>query len=466
MKAKKQESNILKFKQKKHLNIGIIVFGIIFIYLVVTVITFLASKDVASYEVRQGSLLTDYNCTGFAIRDEVVVYADAGGYINYYAPENSKVKVGAEIYTLSNQELTFNDIAEDTETALTSDEQYSIMLQIQKFNHDFQESSFSSCYYLESEIQNTLSSNSSQNRLDQLHAMINAGVLSGVTAFQTPIDGAVSYYVDGMEGITVETATLEQLEQSNYKKSQYNNNDKVSSGDPVYKIVTDDKWTLMVELTENIINFFCEGDSTEGSVKVKFIKDNQSMWADYEVKEVDERYVCYLTFQDSMIRYINERFVDVELILQDQTGLKIPKSAVTEKYFYIVPKDYITQGGDSSSDCVVKESIDQNGDKITALVSVDVYYDDGEIVYIDTEGFEDGDVIVKPEFLDTYQLSEKAALEGVYGINKGYAVFKQIHIMGESDSYYIVEEGNSYGLSNYDNIALDSSDIKENEILY
>ena len=46
-----------------------------------------------------------------------------------------------------------------------------------------------------------------------------------------------------------------------------------------------------------------------------------------------------------MIRYATERYLDIELILEDESGLKIPKTAVTEKEFYIVPQDYITSGG-------------------------------------------------------------------------------------------------------------------------
>mgnify|MGYP000019570095 CR=1 FL=1 len=52
-----------------------------------------------------------------------------------------------------------------------------------------------------------------------------------------------------------------------------------------------------------------------------------------------------ITFKDSMIRYADERFVNIELILEDESGLKIPKTSVTEKDCYAVPIDYITSGG-------------------------------------------------------------------------------------------------------------------------
>lgn len=34
-----------------------------------------------------------------------------------------------------------------------------------------------------------------------------------------------------------------------------------------------------------------------------------------------------------MIRYVNDRFVDVELVVSEKTGLKIPNSAITKNSF-------------------------------------------------------------------------------------------------------------------------------------
>lgn len=39
-----------------------------------------------------------------------------------------------------------------------------------------------------------------------------------------------------------------------------------------------------------------------------------------------------------------DRYLDIELILEDESGLKIPKSSVTKKDFYLVPENYLTQG--------------------------------------------------------------------------------------------------------------------------
>lgn len=462
MNQESNESNILKFKKKRQLNIGIIIFGIIFIYLVATVVMYITAPHITVYEVRQGSILKDTAYTGLAIRDEIVVNTTEAGYINYYAQDTSKVKVGSNIYTLSNEKLEFEEVTTEEVFELTSEEEHNIILKVQKFIHDYDDANFRDSYDFKNDVKNTLGSLNSQSKSDQLTALINQGNSTGIQVYTTADDGVVVYSIDGMEDITVDTATLKHLDKSKHKKTEFANNTKVKAGEAVYKIVTNDAWTLMIELDENTATLLQE----KKYVKVHFTKDSQTLWATIQIKNIDGRYAAYLSFENSMVRYAKERYLDIELILEDETGLKIPKTAETEKEFYVVPRSYITQGGNSSNNGVLIQSKDADGNAITEFSSVNIYYEDEEVVYLDPMKFDKNDVLLKPESNETFTLKEKKSLKGVYCINKGYAVFKQIKILCESDTYYIVEEGNSYGLSNYDHIALDSTGIKENDVVF
>lgn len=462
MAAETQESNILKFRKRSHMNIGIIIFGIIFIYLIATIVMYLTAPHVTVYEVRQGSILKDTAYTGLAIRDEMVVQADADGYLNYYVPDGSKVKNGSKVYTLSSQELNFAEDTEEDEISLTSGEQRSVMLEIQQFQHDYQETNFSDTYRIKEEMEDALRSLCNQSKSDQLDAFLAQEGQMGISVYKAARDGIVVYATDGMENLTVETATIADLNKSGYKKTEYANNAQIQSGEAVYKIVTSDTWTLMLELTGETAEVLQD----KKYVKVNFTKDDQAVWATLEIKNTDGHYIAYLTFENSMVRYASERYLDVELILEDESGLKIPKTAETEKDFYVVPKSYITQGGNSSSSGVLVQTKDAKGNEITAFTTVNVYYEDEQVVYLDPNQLEENAVLLMPDSMETFRLSEKRSLKGVYCINKGYAVFKQITILCESDTYYIVEEGNSYGLSNYDHIALDSSNIQENDVVF
>ena len=80
--------------------------------------------------------------------------------------------------------------------------------------------------------------------------------------------------------------------------------------------------------------------------------------------------------------------------------------------------------------------------------------------------FEIGDYIIMPDSAEKYAISKKAALIGVYNINKGYADFKQITILNQNEEYAIVKSNTEYGLSVYDHIVLDGNSVNENDFIY
>ena len=73
---------------------------------------------------------------------------------------------------------------------------------------------------------------------------------------------------------------------------------------------------------------------------------------------------------------------------------------------------------------------------------------------------------MKPDSQERFQIGPTASLEGVYNINKGYAVFKLVKTLVNNGEYYIIEKGTSYGLSVYDHIVLDASTVSEGQIVY
>ncbi|MBQ2987032.1 MAG: hypothetical protein IJE23_06075 [Tyzzerella sp.] len=463
MTTNKKEDKVIKYPKNKQLNIGIIIFGIIFIYLLATIVMYLTAPRITVYEVRQGSILKDNAYTGLAIREETIVYADEPGYVNFYAENNSKVKVGTKIYTLSNQKLEFEkETVVETEQALSNEEKHSLFLKIQAYNNQFQENDFNSTYQLKNELETTLNRITSQSKTDQINQLISSGTYADLKVISSVKDGILVCSTDGMEELSIEEISREHFKKSNYKKTELNSNEKIAAGEPVYKIITNDKWNLLIEVSEATKAALQE----KKTVKVNFKKDNQELKASITFLEQSEKPIVCLSFNNSMIRYVSDRYLDIELILEDESGLKIPKSAETSKEFYVVPKSYLTVGGNSSKEGVMRKQTNAKGETITEFLNVTVYYEEDEYVYLDPNAFKKGDVLIKPESMETYDLKETRSLKGVYCINKGYAVFKQIKILCESHEYYIIEEGNSFGLSNYDHIALDSSNIKENDVVF
>ena len=62
-------TNIQAYQKKWHFNIGLVIFGVIFVYLTVTILMYLTENHVSAYEVREGSILRDNAYTGFILRD-------------------------------------------------------------------------------------------------------------------------------------------------------------------------------------------------------------------------------------------------------------------------------------------------------------------------------------------------------------------------------------------------------------
>lgn len=459
----KEYSNIRTFKKRnKQFNIGLLIFGVIFIYLIVTVFTYLTKNHVIRYEVREGSILKDNSYSGLVLREEIIIPAATGGYLNYYAAEGSKVAVGQNIYTISEEKIPYDEnVSQSEEAVLDQEDTAQFLMQTQNFVESYDPNRFSETYSLKTGLESILQSNSSIGKQMYLDSLIQGGSIAGLSLFQTPDDGIIQFSQDGYEGLTAEQVTLDHLQKKDYSRQEFMNNQKVQAGDPVCRLITSESWQIVTVLSADTAKTLLESEAN--TVKLKMLKDNENIWAGIRIEKKDGAYFAYLTFDHSMIRYAGDRYLDFELILEDQSGLKIPKSAVVEKKFYIVPTEYITESGKTKESGVLKEKKKNT----TEFVAADVYYANEEegISYLEQSLFEKGDVILEPESQDTYVIGKTKTLKGVYNVNKGYAVFKQIHVLAESEEYYVIQSGSAYGLSNYDQIALYGDTVRENEIV-
>ena len=452
-------TNIQVYRKKWNINIGVIIFGAVFIYLVVTVLLYLTGNHVTAYEVREGSILKDNAYTGFIVKDETIVQAESDGYINYFALEGSKVGAKTRVYTLSDKKLELTSNTDEESLELTSEEQNSILMKTQSFSENFREEQFSDVYTLKNNITNVLESKSNQSRQAQLDAMVAAGN-NDLQIYTAVSDGIILYSTDGYENITTDQVTEDDISKANYESKNLTDNTKIKAGDPVYKLIRSNDWSVVILLNDETAKELADVNR----VKVSFSKDNETTYAGFSIQTKKDTSYGILTFDSSMIRYAEERYLDLELILEDESGLKIPKSSVVTKKFYTVPKDYLTSGGNSSGTGVL---VDIGKDQ-SQFQSVEVYYSDEEsnLVYLDYDAFDSNTVLKKPDSSETYELTKTKKLKGVYNINKGYAIFRQVQILCESDEYYIVASGQDYGLTNYDHIALYGDSVRTDDVVF
>ena len=85
-------------RYRRPINIGVVFFSFVAVYLIVCVYMFFTASHISGYEVLAGSLTSDDHYTGIALRQEQVVTAEKAGYVNYYAREGERVAKNNLVY--------------------------------------------------------------------------------------------------------------------------------------------------------------------------------------------------------------------------------------------------------------------------------------------------------------------------------------------------------------------------------
>ena len=242
-------------------------------------------------------------------------------------------------------------------------------------------------------------------------------------------------------------------------------NELTETGTAVYKLATNETWSLVIPIEPERGAALEE----EGYVLVRFLKNQYESWGQVSLlNNADGNTYLQLTFTNSMITFISDRFLEVELIIYEETGLKIPNSSIAQKEFFLIPEEYVTQGGDNGNQGVIRQCYLEDGTISSEFVETEVYNYDSESgeYYLDVSILNAGDVLYKPDSQETFTVSKRATLIGVYNINKGYADFKQINILYQNEEYSIVEANTMYGLNVYDYIVLDAAAVSDDQFIY
>lgn len=463
--SRNQNNKVVNFKKPlSGGNIGVVIFAVIFIYIVICVFMYFTQKHIESYQVKMGSLSSNNIYKGIALRDEEIVNADKSGYINYYAREGQRVGVGNLVYTIDESGKLADYLnTSGNGTALTDKDLSELKTEILGFVNEFDPEHFSTVYDFKNSVQGMVQKLSSANILDNIDKINSSGVSELVSLCRAPATGIVIFSTDGYEQLHLEDMTKELFEQKTYQKNQLINNELVAAGDPVYKVSKNEDWSIIIETDNEKASELLEAEY----VNVKFLKNQYTAWGKVSsyTNEAGDIFVA-LTFTNSMVTFCTDRFIDIELILEDERGLKIPNSSIVEKEFFIVPKEYVTKGGNSDNYGVMKEVYTEDGTATVEFLETTIYNETETDYYLDDLSLRIGDYIVKPDSTEKFAVSKRGSLIGVYHMNKGYADFKQINILYQNDEYSIVKSNTQYGLSPYDYIVLDSSTVKEDELIY
>ena len=466
-KKKKKNSKIINYRYRRplNINIGMIIFSLIFVYMSLSVYTYVKREKIQFYEVVDGGIVNDKDYTGLIIRDEEVKYTDRAGTIDYYVREGRRAAVGTTVYSIDEENKMAGYLAEHNNGQELSPESISALKkQLSSFNIAFDEINFASVYDIKYSLESLILEYSNFDTADSLAAMEAAGI--HFTQIRSDKAGVVSYVIDSLEGLTPSQVEAAMFDRSKYPSNVIRSGETVGINEPVYKIAASDDWSILFPLSDEDVKQYGQ----EKQLKVSFKGQDLTTSGQFSmVTGADGNTYGKLDFDKYMVQFVSDRYVDFEILSDKVDGLKIPLSAVTSKDFFLIPTEYLSKGGDSNESGFFKEVYSESGTPSIVFVPATLYYSTEDHYYVEIdgeEGFKAGDYIVKPESADRYQLGTTASLKGVYNINKGYAIFKQIEIMTSNDEYCTVKKNMDYGLSVYDHIVLDADTVEEGKLIY
>lgn len=461
-----ENNNVVTFKPPVNLNLGLIVFVVLFIYLVVVVVSYFKTEHIAPYEVNMGSLAVNNTYMGVALRKEVPVEATYAGYINYYAREGEKVSNGSMIYTIDSTGKLNDVVNESTsdENSLTDDDLNDIKSTISSFSSEFDPVRFNDTYHFKYDIEGTVLKLENMKVLSGIDLINNANYSDAVSFGYARESGVLVYAIDGYEEVKPSELTPEQMDKELYdtRLKQFHTGDLIGEGDTAYKLITDENWSIVIEIDEDRAAEL----ATESYVEVRFIKNGYKSWGKTTILRQNGSVYLQLDFNNSMITFATERFIEIELLLNTQEGLKIPNSSIVERAFYLIPESYYTQGGTKGDPGFVRECYLEDGSASTEFIDANAYSLVDGYYYVDEALFNVGDKVIEPETGNSYTVSKQDTLIGVYNINKGYADFKEITILNQNEEYAIVKSNTEYGLNVYDHIVLKGDTVSDSDFIY
>lgn len=475
----RKQNKVKKYRKPLNLNIGMIIFSAVLVYVTYFVVGYFKYSPPKPYEVKEGSLSTNNTFRSVALRDETVVTTQSAGYLNYYVREGERVAKGDLVYTVD-ETGRLNEYIESInqgENSLSNSELAEFRSEIVNFMHDFDARNFSSAYDFKYSIKGTVLKLANENMLQNLSSS-SADLVGNIQICYASGTGIVSYWTDGYEMLKPEQVTAdifdkkvvyndseENDEDENvYRKKQLLGTSLAAVGDPAYKLSTNENWSIVIPVDPE----YGARLEEEEYVKVRFLKNQYESWGKVTIlNNSDGNTYAQLSFTNSMVTFVSERFLEVELILDEQTGLKIPNTSIAEREFFLVPAAFVTEEG-SSKGSIIRQTYLEDGTISSQVVEVDIYsYDeDTEEYYLDTDILGRGDILLKKDSQETYVVSKSATLIGVYNMNKGYADFREINILAQNDEYAIVQSNTRYGLNVYDNIVLNADSVDANQFVF
>ncbi len=455
----------LKYSNEIKFNVGTVIFLIIFVYLLIRIVISFQKESLSIYEVQNSYIDTDISTTALIVREEKIVTADSAGDVNYYVRDGEKVGKNKVIYTIDETGKVADKIKESQgDTISLSDESLDeIRTRILNYENYFNYSNYSEVYNFHYDISNAVMEFANEAYIDQLTSLEDgdSGLYKKVYSAES---GIVTYYQDGYEDFNIDNFKASDVNKSGYEKKTLKTGQTINTGDPVYKLVTSENWNLIAPLTSEQAKMLKDKDT----LSINIHNSSKNIRCSFELKKVSKQNFAVISLNQQMVNYINDRFVDIVIAMDQNKGLKIPNTSITTKNVYKIPIEMLCKGSNTQdANYLNLKVLDDKGEVTIKQIEPTIYKTDKKYIYLDPNDFSKEDVITNSDNSKTLAIAQADTkkLKGVYCVNQGSADFRYIDIIYQDDEYTIVKDGVNYSISWYDRIVLNQSMVTENQII-
>ena len=460
---KKKNSKVINLIKDSKMNVAIIIFAAILLYVAISVVISMKKEPVATYKVGDSDISDNISCTGIAIRNEITVKTSRSGYITYFTRNNDKVRKGSAVCTIDDTGniISSSESPEAEGVVLTQKDYQEIRKTISLYKTNYDDITFYKVYNFKDEISSQILDVANQMLVDKLHTNQTAG-----SAFQymySPVSGILCFYTDGYEDKKVENITAADFDSASYVKNSFASGDIVNSNSVVYKMIEDEKWNIVCKISPTE----AEKLKDEEYLEININNSNFNLYVNFEIIEKGADHLLNISMKKYMSTFANERFLNVEIMLDSYEGLKIPNSSIVRKKVYLLPEEYAAAGGNANTkNKVYRQAVDQDGNPTIEQITLDIYDERDGYLLVNPDTFQPTDVLIQLDTNNKLNVSLLASddIEGVYLANEGVAQFIEVKVERSGEEFTVVSTGGS--LRKYDNIIMDSSKVSENQTIY
>lgn len=350
-----------KRSKRKSKNFRILLIVIVLIYFLAMGIPALRGSTAKTVAVENGQIIDSTKSKGIISKDEIIYKSETKGNIVFSVKEGEKVSKNAKIAELNT--TTYSGYENELKEVDKEIEQYNKRISSQKeiLKGDIQknqseideivkevqknvaEQNYEEVKRLQDELlvitdkKDAITSEKSlvmeqlETAMKRKSEIVNKLKQSNIiyTAEQS---GIVTRVIDGFEdefsSKNINKFDVEDFRDLEVVKSTASEKEELEIGNPIFKIIEDQKWYIITKIEGENLEKLNKGDL----VSVQINKNKNKMDATiFKINKSKEDVFLILEMDQHLHDFYKDRYVDLRIIKKVYSGLKIPQDSIFEK---------------------------------------------------------------------------------------------------------------------------------------